>query len=234
MACDIYVGPLTLYYAGEWENAGQRYARMRGASYSFIRPDGEEPAADPDEVREAVVTWRDALAEVLQVRIPGPLTWDETGTLYASERPNWDGFSSLVLWAAYAEHPDLERPAVEVEHYREDPAYLRCTAEGGITKYSHIVRDLEFWLPWPFDGTLMASDPNGNVVGIGSSITLARQLGELNQATWRADEATLEQWRSDVPARGSSFETLARFGFATVFDLAVGAAKMRLPMKLDY
>lgn len=180
MAFDIYVGPLTLYYAGEWENAGQRYARERGASYSVIRPDGEEPAADPDETREAVVAWRDALAEILQVRIAGPLTWDETGTLYASERPNWDGFSSLVLWAAYADHPDLERPVAEVEHYRKDPAYLRCAADGVITKYCHIVRDLEFWLPWPFDGTLMAPDPNGNVVGIGSSITLARQLGELN------------------------------------------------------
>jgi len=231
---DIYVGALTLYYAGKWENAGQRWARKHGATYDIIRPESVDDPPDPKDVRTVVVAWRDALAEAVRDRSAGSLTWDETSLTYASERPGWDGFTSLVLWAAYAEHPELDRPLRAVEEYQRDPAYLRSTAEGTRSRYSHVIRDIEFWLPWPFDGTLVASDPLGNKVGIGSSVILARQLRDLNRATWNVDDATLEQWREDVPEKGSPFDALARFGFATVIDPAQGAADICLPMKLDY
>jgi hypothetical protein len=233
MALDIYVGPLTLYYAGDWENAAQRWARQNGVSYQVVRPrHADRP--HPDDARIVVSAWRDDLARILGNWSSGPFGWDEGTLMYGSERPGWDGFSSLVLWAAHAEHPDLEPPTRAVERYRQAPAYLRCTAEGVRSLYSHIVRDIEFWLPWPFEGTLVASGPFGGVVEIGSSVTLLAQLRELNRVTWEADDETLAAWRREVPEKGSTFEALARFGFATVVDLAEGAASARLPMKLDY
>ena len=37
MALDVYVGPLTRYYTGEWENVAERAARERGEAVA--RPD---------------------------------------------------------------------------------------------------------------------------------------------------------------------------------------------------
>ena len=42
MALDVYVGPLTLYYAGQWENVAQEAARLQGATYHTIRLDDPE------------------------------------------------------------------------------------------------------------------------------------------------------------------------------------------------
>ena len=59
MALDVYVGPLTLYYAGEWENAAQSQARKRGDQYHIIRTRHEDDAVkDPERVRSALVIWR--------------------------------------------------------------------------------------------------------------------------------------------------------------------------------
>lgn len=56
MALDVYVGPLTLYYAGQWENLAQKYARERGAHYQIIRPDKvEDSVKDPELIRPAIV-----------------------------------------------------------------------------------------------------------------------------------------------------------------------------------
>jgi len=234
VAFDVYAGPLTLYYAGQWENVAQRYARERGATYHMIRTEGvDDRVTAPGVLRPALVEWRRQLSEALGSNIAEPLDWDESNSEYATERPNWDGYVSLRLWAAYAEHPDLTLP-LRCGELEEDPAYLRSTAKDVESRFPVIIRNLEFWLPSPFEFTFKAGSPNGALVEFGSAIHLLKHLQELNRATWNADQATISAWGTVAPRPEAPFEQAAKHGYSTMLTLAQYACEKRMPIKLDY
>lgn len=236
MALDVYVGSLTRYYAGEWENVSERAARERGAGYRIARP-GAAPDddRDPDEVRETVVAWRDTLSQSLGTRIASPFEWDEgEDSPYFTGRPGWDGFGSLVLWAAYAEHPAVRRPGSLPEEWDNDPILMRSNAEGFRSRYSHLVRNVELWLPGPFEFTFEGEGVDGRRVVVGSAAILRRQLEELNAATWKAGAGVVAGWGRDPPVDDAPLEQSARHAFAVLLGLASKAVEHRLPMKLDY
>ncbi len=236
MALDVYVGSLTRYYTGEWENVAEKTARERGAQYHTMRHGGlAHRVREPQSVHLAVVAWRTALAASLGERIAMPLDWDETMTApYFSGRPGWDGFGSLVLWAAYAEHPALRRPASLPEEWDNDPALLRSNAPGFRSRYSHLVRNVELWLPTSFEFTFEGEDVDGRRVVVGSTAMLRRQLEDLNAATWKAEAAAIAEWWRGPPVEEAPLELCARYAFAVLLDLAQRAVGHELPMKLDH
>ena len=78
-------------------------------------------------------------------------------------------------------------------------------------------------------------DVDGRRVVVGSTMTLRRQLDELNVATWKASAAVVGQWGREPPAEDTALELCARYAFAILFDLSRAAAiERRLPMKMDY
>lgn len=78
MALDVYVGSLTRYYAGAWENPMERAARERGLPQP-VRPSGHAKAATSQaRIHTQVLAWRSTLAAALGKRIRVPLDWDET------------------------------------------------------------------------------------------------------------------------------------------------------------
>jgi hypothetical protein len=234
MALDVYVGPLTLYYAGQWENEVQAEARERGDQYHIIRTRREDDAVkDPERIRPALVNWQRSMSDALGSNIAEPLDWDEASQDYATGRPDWQGLGSLILWAAYAEHRDLAPPARYVE-VSTDPAYKRSTAEDAMNLFPHVIRDIEFWLPSAFDFTFKANAPNDDIVAFGSSFTLLANLHALNGATWQADRTTIENWGGYRPGPDASLEESAKYGFYDMLLLAEFACQRRLPMKLDY
>lgn len=237
MGLDVYVGPLTRYYGGDWENAGERAARERAAGSAAPRRPGvlKTPTRDKARIRQAVLTWREILGDSLGTNAPGPLDWDESeDAAYFTGRPGWDGFGSLVLWAAYAEHPLLRVPASLPEEWDNDPALVRCNAEGFRSRYSHLVRNVELWLPVSFAFTFEGEDVDRRRVVVGSSATLASQLADLNAATWKVGDAEAATWARRPPDDEASLELKARFAFAVMTDLAHKAVENRLPMKLDF
>jgi hypothetical protein len=226
MSLDVYVGPLARYYSGDWENVTER---GRGAAPSGNRPAGRE------RMRQTVIAWRETLGASLGSTVPVPLDWEETeATPYFVGRPGWDGFGSLVLWAAYVEHPVLRAPASLPEEWDNDPALVRSNAEGFRSRYSHLVRNVELWLPVSFDITFEGESVDRHRVVMGSSATLARQLTELNGATWKAGTAEVATWARRVPDDNAPLELRARHAFAVIADLAAKALEHRLPMKLDF
>ncbi len=233
MALDVYVGSLTRYYAGGWENVSERAARERGA-----RAGPDRPATTDEEVertRLAMTAWRKALARSLGDRVVAPLDWDESPEApYFTGRPGWDGFGSLVLWAAYAEHPALRLPDALPEEWDNDLALVRSNAEGFRSRFSHLVRNVELWLPGGFEFTFEGGDVDGRRLVMGSSTMLRRQLGELNGATWKATATAISRWGQNPPPSDASLESCARYGFAVLSDLVERAVAHRLPMKLDY
>jgi len=236
MALDVYVGSLARYYAGEWENIAEKAARERGAQYQIGRPGGSaDRLKDPQRIPSSVLAWRATLSESLGSKIARPLDWDDTlEAPYFTGRPGWDGFGSLVLWAAYAEHPALHQPAVLAEEWDNDPALLRSNAAGFRSRYSHLVRNVELWLPSPFEFTFEGEDVDGRRVVVGSSMMLRRQLDELNAATWKASATAVGQWSREPPPEDAAAELCARFAFALLLDLSRAAVERKLPMTLDY
>ena len=236
MALDVYVGSLTRYYAGEWENVAEKAARERGAAEEMTRLRGlVDRLQDRRTLQPTIQAWRSLLSESLGNNITRPLDWNETPDApYFTGRPGWDGFGSLVLWAAYAEHPPLRLPASLPEEWDNDGALLSSNRAGFRSRYSHLVRNVELWLPSPFEFTFEGEDVDGRRVVIGSTMTLCRQLEDLNAATWGADFGVIASWSQVPPAENAPLELCARYAFGILIELARQAVENKLPMKLDY
>lgn len=234
MALDVYVGSLTRYYAGAWENLVEKAARERGTPQPVPPGRSGDATKAQNRIRSKVTAWRTALAKALGDRIADPLDWDEAETApWFTRRPGWDGFGSLVLWAAYGEHPTLRIPEILPEEWDHDIALTRSTAEGFRSRYSHLVRNVEVWLPVAFQITFEGEDVEGRRVVMGSVTTLRRQLADLNAATWKASAADVTAWGRVRPNEGP-VEERARYAFAVLTELAQQAHAARLPMKLDH
>jgi hypothetical protein len=233
MALDVYVGPLTRYYTGDWENIAERSDRERGRLAA--RPGAADRGQDAELLRARVLDWRAALGRSLGDKVSEPLAWDESAdTPHFTGRPGWDGFGSLVLWAAYAEHPALRGPLTLPEEWDDDPALIRSNAESFRSRYSHLVRNVELWLPCDFRFTFEGEDVDGRRIVVGSVQMLSGQLGDLNAATWKVDSNEIESWARRPAPTNAPLELQARYAFAVMSDLARRAVEHRLPMKLDY
>jgi hypothetical protein len=190
---------------------------------------------EADRIRPVILAWRRKLGEALGDRVPAGLDWNESNAApYFSDRPGWDAFGSLVLWAAYSEHPSLRCPADLPEEWDDDPALVRSNDNGFTSRYGHLVRNVELWLPGSFSVTFEAEDASGRKTVIGSAAMLGRQLGELNGATWKAADDAIAAWRRRPLDDNADLEQRAQFGFAVLSALARLANENKLPMKLDY
>ena len=249
MALDVYVGSLTRYYSGNWETVGQAWAREAGVKYQRIRPEDmpflrrlgirilsifdrrNNQSPRLSEVQLAVIAWRQTLTTSLPNK---KLDWQESiDTPYFTDRPAWDGYAGLLLWAAYDEHPDMERPTLSNSNWIEDPAFRASTAQGFTSRYSHLLRS-EFWLPAEFEYPFGGESLNGEQCIFGSSIELLRELEELSKRTWQADGQVLETQREHGNEDDHPLEVSAQFGFAVFHKLAELSVEHWLPMKLDY
>jgi hypothetical protein len=239
MAVDLYVGPLSRYYLGDWENVGQAWARQNGVPYKIVRPGDEDPdagtALDPDTIRTAVCDWRDVIAEGLGENLTTPLDWEENPRApYYTDRPHWDGYAGLLLLAAHEERPELDPPATITPQWRQDPAYKDVLeADFSNTEYLHVLAP-ELWLPLDFGFTFRFVDLTGHELFIGSAPRLLAQLRLLNERTYKGDAAARQAWRAIAPEPGGPFAVAACFGLAVFLDVVEQAIAHRLPLKLDY
>jgi len=236
MALDVYVGSLTRYYVGDWERALDKTGRKRGATSSGMTAGtGADSKSDRERIRTAVLAWREALAASLGTHLDEPLLWEEAADVpWFLGRLGWRGLGALVLWAAYAEQPQLNRPDAVTETWDDDPALVRSNDDGFRSRYSHLVRNVELWLPHPFDFTFEGEDVDGRRILFGSSTTLRRQLGELNEATWNMTPDEMSALSSRRAPTGNLLEPAARQAMAVMTWAVRHAVNHRLPMKLDY
>jgi hypothetical protein len=255
VAFDVYVGTMTRFCRGEWENVAQRMAREQGMHYKMIYAGGEpEPPPSADELRQAVATWCEALSRSLQPHRFGPVIWeDDDHKPYFTDRPAWDGYSGLLVWAAHAEHPDLPIPAEAPQSWAEDRAFQRSTVRGFKSRYRTILEP-ELWLPTEFPFVFEAPTLVSEKACIGSVFTLKQQLDELHQQTGAWLEGLKQTPKVEAPATekpgflGSLFRgtlpppepaeprlaEVAESGLAIFRDLSAKACEHRLPMLLHY
>ncbi len=231
MGLDVYAGGLTRYITGDWETSLQRVAREQGVE---VHIDGREWAREPPEdVRATMEQWRAVLDGALQQQVGAGVDWDESADApYFTDKPDWSGWSCLVLLAAYEEQPHLARPEACVREWQSDLAWRACSDLRSRT-YGQILFP-ELWLPIEHDVVFQADLPWGGEAVLGSSIHLLEQLADLNDATFKASANDFTRWRRAPPDADAPFEAHARFGLAVALELAEHAAQARVPVKLDY
>jgi hypothetical protein len=238
LGLDIYVGSFTRYYAGEWELVAAQVARELGADFQVIRQHNPPDAIrDPEEIRPIILDWRKNLSDALEGSLPEPLDWsEEPGAPYFTDKPAWNGYQGLVLWAAYQEHPELDRPRFipKGDDFGKDPALTASMNTGGKTLYHALLSNAQCWLPARFSFVFNAADASGKDVTFASSYALAQELGELNRRTWNMTEEELNQCASEGCEYESPLETAARFGYALFQRHALLSVMRRLPMLLDW
>jgi hypothetical protein len=236
LGLDIYVGSFTRYYAGDWELVTARAAREMGAKFKVIRQHNPPDAIrDPEEIRPIILNWRSGLAASLASHLPEPLDWDESPSApYFTDKPAWDGYQGLLLWAAYQEHPELPIPKDLPKDFANDPAILRSMSRDSKTAYPALLSDAKFWLPARIPFVFEAPDASGNKSTIASSVSLAQELNELNRKTWKMNDSELDERAFDGCPAGSPLEVAARFGFALFRRHALLSVTHRLPMLLDW
>ncbi len=255
MALDVYVGSLTRYYTGRWKSIIAQYAEGEDPDCVLLEG-GVERMADsgvktaegqvqrieiktqrkrlhPEAAaRQEIENWRRSLNEALGARLQAPLDWpeDEDGT-YFTDKPGWDAYRALKIWAAYEEHPEFEAPAMVPEKWTSDPAYELSSAEQAPTRYPTLLRSA-FWLPGEHSFTAQGKTPNGVDVTFGFTAALLQELRELNARTWDAED--ISGWFAYGKKREDGFESCAKFGLAVLYALGSVAKEDNLPMILDW
>jgi hypothetical protein len=111
-----------------------------------------------------IETWRQSLSENLADHLAEPLMWDEgPDAPYFTDKPTWDCYSDLLLWAASEELPQLLCPAHHCDDWSSDPAYLLCVANGSAGRYQQLY-DVAIWLPCGFGFVFKYQDTTGQDV----------------------------------------------------------------------
>ena len=240
MGLDVYVGPLSRYYSGNWETVLQQMARQGGISVQVIRAreprvgllrrliDRVLPRKVPDPT-SVITAWKRTLPKAVAAS-----DWpDAPDGPYFTDKPAWDCYGALVLWAAYDDLSPKERLSSATDVWSRDKTYVSAL-ESPTSRYRHLVGNTEVWLPVDFDPPFSALMPNGASAVIGSGPRLLSELNELNARTWKATAADCEKWREEGAEFGAPLEVSARFGFSIFYGLGSSAVEKRLPMKLDY
>jgi hypothetical protein len=227
---DVYVGSLTRYYAGDWETVVEQAAREGGFEVQVVRPEPDGDAlADPDEITQVVVAWRDALSDA----VGQPLDWVEgPAAPYFTDKPAWDGYGSLQVLAACVERDERKRPKEAVEDWAKHKAWKKAT-KADQPRFASLYFP-ELWLPVALGGVLETNDAAGNDVMIGSSVELLADLRAVNDASFGGSADELAQWRYAGAEPGGPFDETAKFGLAVFLDLSEQSVAERLPMRLDY
>lgn len=105
MGLDLYAGPLTRYYSGNWQT------EMQQLGAQVIYADGAAPWISPEEAKRKVEQFHADLAARLAAYEYVLPQWQETADhAYATVKPSHEGREALLLWAAYILRRDLKRP----------------------------------------------------------------------------------------------------------------------------
>lgn len=232
MGLDVYVGSLTRYYSGDWLTIVQQ--KFPG-QVTVIRPEpaGQEKAATHD-IQAAIKVWQEALTSA----IGATFSWNESHEApYFTDKPAWDGYGALVLWAAYEENqtpPEERLETVTTENWLLDKALLASRERGADSRFPQLLLGPEMWLP--IEGQVLFHAPTltGKQRLIGSCEGLLADLESLNAATWGARDLEQQGWAQSAIDHGSPLDEAAKFGWAMFHRLATLAVQHRLPMVMDY
>jgi hypothetical protein len=235
MGLDVYAGPLSRYYTGDWLTVVQQLGREQGIAVPVQRPaQADEGAMDPEQVLERVLEWRASLQRAL-VEHGVSLEWNEDPSgAYFTDKPAWDCFGDLLLWAAYLDAPERTCPKDHVDDWQEHPVLGASRAPTSSTQFPHLLCGTELWFPSDFPMIFNAPDPVGSPTTVGSAQRLHAELEQINQRSWNGSAEQIAKWRKEGSDHGAPLEHGARFCCALFLEITATAIEQSVPVKLDY
>ena len=255
MSLDVYVGPLSRYYSLFWLTPLQQSVRDHGKQVVSIIADRRITVAGPEDIADEpggpvlktdvgswsarwsrrktlkrVLAWRQNLSDALRDAGGEPLDWEDTlETRYFTHPLGWDAYQHLLLWAAYLQVPEFERPSEPVDDCEQDPAYLEAMQNG--FKYGELLSWL--WLPGNHNEEVEVTTLRDEDLFAGWNALLLAELADLNSVSWKASTSDIEEWRNLKSQDYVPFEDLAKYGFAVLHNMAELSVRHHLPMTLD-
>lgn len=230
MGLDVYVGTFTRYYQRDWQTIVQQ--SFPGQVQVVRAHDAGQ--ASPTEVKQAVAAWASGLAGSLNVPSIGS---EDSALPYFTDKPAWDGYGGLILWAAYVDQgldPARRKEPVTTDNWSEDPALTRYADPTAKTMFPQLLLGEEIWLPISSPSVFKSVDAAGNERMFGNCGKLLNELDELNERTWRADIATRDRWGREGLDHGAALEVAAKFGWSVMHRLTTEAVRHKLAIILDY
>lgn len=231
MGLDIYVGTFTRYYRHDWLTVVQR---MFPDKVTVVRPDARTDAPSSEEIASAVLGWQHGLGKSLRA---GALWSEDDSRPYFTDKPAWDGYGALLLWAAHEDQgmSTSERGgAVVPEKWHQDPSLRKYADPNVQSRYAQLLLGEEMWLPIKAPAVFRSVDAAGNQRVFGNCAQLLAELQLLNERTWKMDDSDPECWQREGVETGAALEPLARFGWEIMWRLAREAVRHELPMVMDY
>ncbi len=258
MGLDIYAGTLTRYYAQNWKTAAQQWAEANGFSYSRIIPQGESERAEetlnPEEIQEAMKNWQSQiLAAISPKEGPSYEPWTEDNeTPYYTEKPDWDAFGALLLYAAAKTYKEPFPKTVRKNWDFEKHPLIQRMGEDEERVWSLFI-GASWWLPIEDGLAFNAPCPTEEEITFSTTGALLMELHQINATGWQADEETILSWSSTegYPADGEirdgtltkagvkehtiyDTESLAKFAYSILWQAAKFSMEKRVPILLDF
>lgn len=260
MGLDIYSGKLTRYYSRNWKTITQQLSEENGYKCMMINGCGNaiesvKNKKEIEQIREAITEWANFIAATFDLPLPTPL-WDETTECdYYTDKPDWEAFGALVMLQAYL---SLNCPLPEYIENGWNAFEDSIVKEAKKKKIANsLLYDVSLWLPIPDNAIFVVPDPFGDERPISTVSLLRKELEELNQKLWKADEATILSWRNDkyyipVKIKEPKFlfgfirrtdkttkeryrtEELAQCAYSILYQAVRFAEKHQVPVLLDY
>lgn len=188
MGLDLYAGPLTRYYSGNWQTVTQEL----GAE--IVYADGHSPWVSQEEAEQRVRDFHARLTEKLAPHDYSLPQWNEAPDhAYQTDKPDHMGREALLLWAAYLHRRDLKRPMDLPTDFTVDRAYREAAGEAGYYDPHLITLDSDIFVPAEVSFSLGIESPLGSKKLVSSIQSLMDTLMWINERSWNSNSKDAEE-----------------------------------------
>lgn len=256
MGLDIYAGTLTRYYTHNWKTVLQQWAEENGYSYSKISPEGGEATEDAmttEEIQRAIEDWRDWILAAVTPEGGEPYApWREDNEKpYYTDKPDWEAFGALLLYAACLLYKEPLPLTVEKRWDFDNHPLVKRAAEDSEKQWS-LFAGTTWWLPITEPFYFQAQNPVQDSISIGTTGALLEELKKINELGWKADEETILSWvktegypaDAEISANGQmteieehtifNTESLAKFSFSILWQAVSFSMEHQVPVLMDF
>ena len=172
---------------------------------------------------------------------------------YYTDKPDWDAFGAMLLVAACHTYNEPVPSTVEKDwNFGEHPLVARLASDE--ERVWSLFRGATWWLPLTDSFLFQGPLPTDDTAVIATLGGLRKELEELNQLAWQADEDTILDWsdtegypvdgtvdsdgqysKADIPEHIQyDTQSLAKFAFSMFWRAMRFAEEQRVPILLDY
>lgn len=233
MGLDIYVGPASRYFAGNWETIIQQISAQEGIGCIVHRP---KPVRKPLLARliqrlpsDPYEAWKRQICRKLTLK---ELPWDESnGQDYSTDKLGFAGCRAFLHQYMYARNPQFKPPDdLGQMLFQDHPAFEIEFSQA--SSPVNVLTVCNFFLPITIERAFAIHGTTEPIL-VASLDTLDRALDEVC-AYCNFDRKSLSSMELAQAHEGSSFEEAVLYACSLYSRLVGDARERKLPLILDW